>query len=218
METNNKKLKFAMLFSGGKDSTIALGKMIRAGHIPVCIVVGKMTDGLTHMHLLRDSFMDRYSDALNLPLFEVVMKSKYDFAAWDRAIKELIKEYHIDAVCNGDIAFEYSMNNLKRLAEDNGLKMFAPLWGVNEENIIKELSDYKVIVKSIERKIGLDDIVGQELSDEIINRLHEKGIQLSSGTPEMHTIAVDGPVFSHPIEFMIKDIIKTERIVIADII
>ena len=34
----------------------------------------------------------------------------------------------------------------------------------------------------------------------------------------MHTIAVDGPVFSHPIEFMIKDIIKTERIVIADII
>ena len=43
METNNKKLKFAMLFSGGKDSTIALGKMIRAGHIPVCIVVGKMT-------------------------------------------------------------------------------------------------------------------------------------------------------------------------------
>ena len=146
------------------------------------------------------------------------MKSKYDFAAWERAIKELIKEYHIDAVCNGDIAFEYSMNNLKRLAEDNGLKMFAPLWGVNEENIIKELSDYKVIVKSIERKIGLDDIVGQALSDEIINRLHEKGIQLSSGTPEMHTIAVDGPVFSHPIEFMIKDIIKTERIVIADII
>ena len=64
METNNKKLKFAMLFSGGKDSTIALGKMIRAGHIPVCIVVGKMTDGLTHMHLLRDTCMDRYSDTL----------------------------------------------------------------------------------------------------------------------------------------------------------
>ena len=33
METNNKKLKFAMLFSGGKDSTIALGKIIRAGYM-----------------------------------------------------------------------------------------------------------------------------------------------------------------------------------------
>ena len=200
MEKEN-KLRFAMLFSAGKDSAMALNRMIEAGHIPVCLVVAVHTSGFTHMHAMRPRLIDRYGEALGLPIVRVHMQEKYDFTVWREALGKIIAEYGVQALCSGDIAFEYSRDNLRRLAEQNGLELFTPLWAVGEEELIDEISKFRIIIKSLAGSLELDELLGKELTPENIGLLHSRGLRLSEDTSDLHTIAVDGPIFSHPIEY-----------------
>lgn len=215
---NENNIRFAMLFSGGKDSVMALGKMIKAGHAPVCIVVAKQLIGLSHMHLLRKSILNRYSESLGLPLIEVFMEHKYDLEIWDKTVKKLIADFQIDALCSGDIAFEYSRDNLRTIAENNGIELYTPLWGIDEDSIARELKKYKIVIKSLSPQYGIDELVGKFLDEETIKILHDKGMELKDDTSEIHTIAVDGPIFSQPIKYELKKIIKNDKIVMVDII
>ena len=212
------KARFAMLFSGGKDSAMALGKMIEAGHTPVCIVVSKNTSGYTHMHMIRKNLLNRYSEALGLPIEVVKMRDKYDFEIWEETVKMLIEKYKIDALCSGDIAFEYSIDNQKKIAEKYGIKTFSPLWGIDEESAIKEVLKYKVIVKCIGKSYGLDDIVGKTLTPELIEQMHSHGLELTDDTAVLHTLVFDGPIFSHPVSHTMRKVFTSSDVCMIDII
>ena len=67
MSEESKKYRFAMIFSGGKDSAIAMSRMIRDGHTPVCLVMAADMQGLSHMHHIRPNLMHQYGEALGLP-------------------------------------------------------------------------------------------------------------------------------------------------------
>ena len=62
-------MKFAMSYSCGKDSTLALHKMLAQGHEAVCLVVCfNEAAERSYFHGADKSMLQRYAEALGLPL------------------------------------------------------------------------------------------------------------------------------------------------------
>ena len=61
-------MKFAMSYSCGKDSTLALHKMIEQGHEPVCLVVMvNEAASRSYFHGADGKMLEHYAKALALP-------------------------------------------------------------------------------------------------------------------------------------------------------
>lgn len=218
MTEENKKYRFAMIFSGGKDSAIALHRMILAGHEPVCLIVGTDMQEMSYMHYMRRNLILQYGDALGLPVVMAKMTERYDFDTWNKTLATVTERYKAQAVCTGDIAFPYSRDNITKLGEAYGLRTFTPLWGVEEEELVREILKMEIIIKSLDAKLVLDDLLGQRLDEAAVARLHERGLMLNDDTSELHTLAVNGPIFRHPLYYMQTGIIKAEEYSMVDII
>lgn len=62
-------MKFVMSYSCGKDSTLALYHMLRAGHTPVgLLVMVKRAETRSYFHGAAPDMLRRYGQALDLPL------------------------------------------------------------------------------------------------------------------------------------------------------
>ena len=62
-------MKFAMSYSCGKDSTLALHKMLAQGNEAVCLVICfNETAGRSYFHGADNEMLQRYSEVLGLPI------------------------------------------------------------------------------------------------------------------------------------------------------
>ena len=65
-------MKFVMSYSCGKDSTLALHKMISSGHEPVALIVMFNEEaGRSFFHGADEEMLQAYSRALDLPFLVV---------------------------------------------------------------------------------------------------------------------------------------------------
>ena len=96
------------------------------------------------------------------------------------------------------------------IAKSYEMEAFSPLWGISEEELIKEILQFEIIIKSLATDIGLNDLLGKRLNMDAITRLHEKGLMLSEDTSDLHTLAVDGPIFKHPLQYRIGELFEGE--------
>ena len=61
-------MKFAVSYSCGKDSTLALHKMLEQGHEPVCLVVMvKEDEDRSYFHGADRAMLEQYAKSLAIP-------------------------------------------------------------------------------------------------------------------------------------------------------
>lgn len=211
--------KFAMVYSTGKDCTLALHRMLEQGNELVCLIIGvHCVSKLSYMHAVRLEILRQYEKAFGVPIVFMESHYKYDDNAAIKALEQ-VKLLGAEAVCTGDIDFEYSKQWNKKCAEQSGLKGIYPLWHNDKEEILKGLFDggYKCIVKSVRSDLGMSDVLGKPLDHEIIERFRQKGADICGENGEFHTMAVDGACFKSPIKYGIGSVKTSNGYDIIDI-
>ena len=174
----NKKL--AILFSGGKDSCLALHKVLKKG--------GDVRYLLSVIPENKDSFMFHKPDlnllkkqAEMLRIELIVGKSKGEKEKELRDLENLIKgvRKEIGGVVVGGIASSYQGKRIKKICDKFGLEFIAPLWNYGSEQIWKELlkEKFEVVITKVSCE-GLDGKwvgrkIGKEEFEEL-KRLSEK--------------------------------------------
>ena len=98
--------KFVMSYSCGKDSTLALHKMVAAGNVPVALIVmvNKNMDR-SFFHGADRAMLNRYSEALDIPMIEAETDGMDYHIKMEAALKESIA-MGADLACFGDIDIE----------------------------------------------------------------------------------------------------------------
>ena len=212
--------KFALSFSGGKDSFLALKKMMDMGYDPACLMVGVLPQGLSHMHGMRQELFERYSESLEIPVVYCSASKKYDRLSWIKAAKTAREEYGAKFLCTGDIAFEMARDFNRDIADELGMMGIYPLFGMDEKALVSGLLDsgFKIMIKSLATSLGLDELVGRELNEEAIELLAKKGLYLSADTDELHTVVVDGGFFKKPIEYRFGETRHIKQYTVVDMI
>lgn len=211
-----KNLKIGSLFSGGKDSCLALWIMQRQNYDVKCIVsvVPENPDSFM-FHKTSKSFLRLQSKALEIPLIVKSTKGEkeLELAELKSALREAIEKYGIQGVVSGAMYSNYQRERIRKICTSLGLKLFSPLWHKKQGNELKELVDAGfVFVMCKIAALGLGEkwlalpMGKKEVSE--LNMLSEKiGFNVAGEGGEFESLVLDAPNFRKRIE-----IVESEKI------
>jgi len=198
--------KAAILFSGGKDSCLALFKSRENYDIKYLLNVNVVNKDSFMFHKPDLNLLRKQAEMLEIKL--IIKKSKGEENEELADLKELIKEVgkEVDVIVVGGIASSYQGNRVKKICEELDLEFYAPLWDYKSEKIWKELLDnnFKVIITKIaceglgkewlEKEINKENFkILEELSKKYKFRLDFEG-------GEAETAVLDMPGFKKDIK------------------
>ena len=204
------KEKFIMSFSVGKDSILALYRMIKKGYEPIALLTTvKKNQEKSWTHGLGKEFLHRISKSLDIPLLLV----ECDVNEYERKFEEaLIKAKDMGAtMCVfGDIDIELHKKWDVDRCKNAGIKAELPLWQQNREDLVYEFIDsgFTTVINKVNLKYMGIEFLGKELNREIIDDIKSTGSDACGENGEYHTFVVDGPLFKNRIDFTNEGIVK----------
>ncbi|MFH1786185.1 MAG: diphthine--ammonia ligase [archaeon] len=206
-------MKFATLFSGGKDSTYCIYYYLQQGWEPVYLVTILPENPHSYMyHTPNVALTNLQARAMGLPIIQTASKGVKEEELEDlRSAISTVKD-QIDAVVAGAVWSEYQKTRIERICYEVGLKSYCPLWHKDQVRLLHELvaSGFKMVITAVAAQ-GLDESwLGREIDGKTIRDLKglykKHGINPAGEGGEFETLVVDGPIFRRPIQ--IKESVK----------
>ncbi len=203
-------MKVAVLFSGGKDSTMAVYNALESGHEVRYLLAMKSANDESYMfHVPNIHLTDLLAEAMDIPIISVETDGIKEEELEDlrRGFEEL-KSLGIEAIYTGALYSTYQKSRIEKLAGEVGLKAVSPYWHVDEleyMNLIVSLG-FEVIISGVSA-YGLDEKwLGRKIDEKLIDdlcRLNEKvGINLAFEGGEAETLVLDGPIFKKRVKIL----------------
>jgi uncharacterized protein (TIGR00290 family) len=193
----------AMLWTGGKDSSLALHEAARAGYRIERLVTFAPPEPRFLAHPL--ALLALQAEAIGLPHQIVTIRAP--FAEGYEAALRALRDEGIAAVITGDIArVGGSPNWIRERCRPVGMEVHTPLWGRDRAAVLETLIRERFAVRfSCVATRWLDPSwVGRVLDERAIAELREvrarTGLDLCGEEGEYHTLVTDGPPFARAIE------------------
>jgi diphthine-ammonia ligase len=197
-------MRGVVLWTGGKDSALALHRIAAQGHRVVGLVTFVPEGAEFLAHPLE--ILSAQAAALGLPHRSVAVAEPYD-RSYERALSEIRKDFRADAVITGDIAeVDGYPNWIRERSRPVGLKAWTPLWQEDRLHLLSLLCDlrFQVIFSGVRAAYLGEEWAGRELNRSCLSTLRavaeEKGMDLCGEQGEYHTLVLDAPLFRGKIE------------------
>ena len=207
---NGNFMKVAILFSGGKDSTMALYNALEAKEDVKYLLSMKSRNDESYMfHVPNIHITDLLSEALDIPIISAETDGIKEEELQDlkREFQNL-KSLGVEAIYTGALYSVYQKSRIEKLCGEVGLKVISPYWHVDELEYMRKIVSlgFKVIICGV-AAWGLDEswlgrVIDDEAIDELvkINEKYQVNIAFEGG--EAETLAIDGPIFKKRIKIL----------------
>lgn len=205
-------MKFVMSYSCGKDSTLSLYRMIKAGHEPLAllITVDKKVCR-SWFHGVPKHLLEEVSKSLNIPLLLVESIGDNYKETFEEALGKA-KEQGAEACVFGDIDLEAHRTWCTDRCEAVGLEAVFPLWLEDREVLTHEFIDlgFTTVLKNVKLECLGEEFLGKVLTKELVEKIKATGSDACGENGEYHSFVYDGPLFSYPVSFEVGENILTE--------
>src|SRR4030066_993868 len=146
-------MKLGVLFSGGKDSTLAL-HMTAEHEEATCLITLVSKNSESYMfHTPNIHITALQAETVGLPLVSKVTEGKKEEELKDleQAIKDAITDHDIEGVVTGAVESVYQAERVQRICNHLGIWCFNPLWKRNQKRLLEELVEkrFNVIISGI---------------------------------------------------------------------
>lgn len=195
------KMNFAISYSGGKDSALALYRMINEGHCPVALITAINTkQKRSWFHGIQNELLQMVSASLRIPLLTCECDSGNYGQAYEESLKKA-RKMGADCCVFGDIDIEEHKYWNEERCKSAGLNCILPLWRQGREELVLEIISigFKAMIKIVQSNKLDESFLGQDLTFVLIEKMRAAGIDVCGENGEYHTFVYDGPVFSYPI-------------------
>lgn len=203
-------MKAAVLFSGGKDSTMAAYKAIDEGW-DVEYLVSMFSDNPDSymFHVPNINLTELSSEAMGIPLLTAKTHGEKEKELDDlkRVLNEL-KEKGIEGIFAGALASTYQKSRIDNICNELGLESHAPLWHRDPQEYMEEIINlgFEVIITSVSAE-GLDESwlgrkLDMDLLDEIIKLNKKYRMHMAFEGGEAETMVLDCPLFKKRIKIV----------------
>jgi len=194
-------------WSGGKDSALALGEILRAKefNIPYLMTSIGINTRRVSMHGVREELVKQQSIEIGLPLIFLELPENPDMETYENSLFELMtkaKNQGIDYSIFGDIFLE----DLKKYRESQlakvEFKAVFPLWQRNTHDLIREFIDkgYQSIITAVDDSKLSKEFAGQVIDEYFIKQL-PKNVDACGENGEFHSFVFHAPYFNKPISY-----------------
>ena len=203
-------MKLAVLFSGGKDSTLALHKAAEKEEI-ACLITLRSKNSESYMfHTPNIEITALQAEALGIPLITKVTEGKKEVELVDleQAIEEAKVQFQVEGVVSGAVESTYQASRVQRICHCLDLWCFNPLWKKNQKALLEELLEkrFKTVISGVFAYPLDEKWLGKEIDTEIVCRLLalqvNYGISPSGEGGEIETTVLDAPLFRKRIEIL----------------
>lgn len=203
-------MKLGVLFSGGKDSTLALHKAEEKETV-MCLVTLCSKNPESYMfHTPNVCLTELQAQALDLPLVvkETEGKKEVELADLEQAIIQAKRQFDIEGVVTGAVESVYQAERIQRICNRLDLWCFNPLWKKNQRTLLEELVKrrFRTIIGGIFAYPLDESWLGKEIDQTMIERLailqQKFGISPSGEGGEIETTVLDAPLFKKNIEIV----------------
>jgi ABC transporter with metal-binding/Fe-S-binding domain ATP-binding protein len=197
-------MRVMVLFSGAKDSTFAIYKVIRAGHEVVSLASMVPENPESYMfHHPNIEWTSMQADAMGIPIItkRTAGEKEKELEDLENVIRELKENENLGGVVSGALASHYQKSRIDNICQKLELESIAPLWGtdptIHWNNILE--TGFEVIITSVASE-GLEkDWLGRKINKKTLKELEilskKHGFNLAGEGGEFETFVLNGPIF-----------------------
>jgi diphthine-ammonia ligase len=205
-------VRVAVLATGGKDSALALYRVLGEGYEVKCLVsMIPLREDSWMFHYPNIRLVDLFAEAVGIQLVKAETSGVKEEEVED--LRLLIEKLDVEGIVSGAIASGYQKVRIEGICRQLGLKCITPLWNENPLNILREILDLKfdVIITGVYAYGFSKEWLGRRIDEEAVADLTELnrhyGVSLVGEGGEYETLVLDAPFFKKRIR-----IIEAERV------
>ncbi len=202
-------MQFAISYSGGKDSVLALHHMLAAGHTPVGLLV-TVNRALQRswFHGVELPLLEQISASLDIPLIPCVCGPDDYNEALEQGMRQA-RAMGAQACVFGDIDLEDHLAWCQQRCDAVGLERIHPLWHRDRERNTREVISlgYQAIIKCVRNQDLPQSFLGRMLDEALLQEMLRRGVDVCGETGEYHTLVVGGPLFHRPVRWQCREIL-----------
>jgi asparagine synthase (glutamine-hydrolysing) len=203
-----KNEKLVCLFSGGKDSVLALHILKNMNYDISCLIsiVSKNKDSYMY-HTPNMHLVDLQAEALQIPLIKIHTSGKKEdeLNVLKKALRIAKKKYFVTGVITGAIYSNYQRDRIENISDRLNLKVFSPLWHYSQEDVLKELINLKInaIITKIAayglNRTYLNKHIDKDILSHLIFLNTKFGFNIAGEGGEYESLVLDCPLFTKKI-------------------
>lgn len=212
IKTETVREKAVFNWSGGKDSALALYKVLQEQEYEVVALLTTVNcrTKRSSVHGIPFDLLKEQSRSIGIPFYPVFLGNEGELDGYANAIEKAayhFKEKGVTHFIFGDIdgengcVFDVKGYREKQFAPA-GITVVEPLWNKTRVEVMNEFYQsglQTIIVTTMANKLG-KEYIGKKIDRELISNLPQ-GIDVCGEEGEYHTFCYDGEIFSYPIEF-----------------
>ncbi|MEM2919360.1 MAG: diphthine--ammonia ligase [Candidatus Nitrosocaldus sp.] len=195
-------MRVGILYSGGKDSNIALYKAYHQGYEIACLItIVPASDESMLFHYPNAEYTSVQAECLGLPLISSRVRDSDGESSLIELLTHARERFGIGGIVTGAIASRYQYERFSSIASMVGLKHIAPCYGEDQYMHMQELlaNNFSVVITSVSAH-GLDvSMLGRVIDSDMLSRLRDLsikyGFNLSFEGGEAETFVLDMPLF-----------------------
>ena len=193
-------MKVAVLFSGGKDSVFAaeVGRQMGWDVSLLTIIPAEHSTMFHHPNL---QWCEKQAKAMGLPIIVVKAGGKTEKSELE-AMKQALAGMKADGVASGAIESEYQKERVDRVAQELGIRSFAPIWRTGEKLLSEQCGYLESYVVAVAAE-GLGEAeLGARFDSDFVARLKKLRPPVSPHLEggEGETFVAGAPFFSKRLE------------------
>jgi uncharacterized protein (TIGR00290 family) len=206
-------IKAYMNWSGGKDSSLCLNRILKDESYQVsCLLtsVNAVHDRIS-MHGVRRSLLEAQASAIGIPLETIELPEQPGMQEYEQAMMDKVsslKSKGYDHALFGDIFLE----DLRRYREQKLLELeigcVFPLWKISTAELVEEFIGlgFKAVIVCVNEKYLDKSFCGRLIDESFIRDLPPE-VDPCGENGEFHSYVFDGPIFNRRIAFQKGDIV-----------
>ncbi|PVU85329.1 hypothetical protein BB559_000579 [Furculomyces boomerangus] len=222
-QTTNKSHKTVFNWSGGKDSSLALYKILQQKQYDVVALLTTVNrdSKKSTMHNIPNELLERQAERIGIPLYIVDLIPEGNMADYEREMTKAVNHFKDIGVTHfvfGDIFLQDIYEHRKKNLEPHGITVVEPLWGKTSEKVMQEFfaSGLKTIIVTTMADVLGEKYIGKHIDQTLVNDMPENA-DICGENGEYHTFCYAGPIFSSPVPYTLgKPTKKTFNIKLDD--
>lgn len=195
-------MSYALMSSGGKDSTLALDRARRHGlEVRFLANIYDGSTGRVRFHGVRHELIAAQAASLGLECVQAGAEPEEFEEVFLRVLDDL-KAKGCQGLIFGNIHLEDVRGWYERRVQGKGLEHVEPLWGEPAIELVHEIVErgYRAIVVGVDLNQPAAGFLGRELDADLLTEIGiTDGLDAAGERGEYHTFVYDGPSFAYPL-------------------
>lgn len=202
-------MKLGILFSGGKDSTLATLISKNEGHEISCLISIVSENKESYMfHTPSIRRVENQAKVMGVPLIirETNGEKEIELKDLKKVIESSIKKFGIEGVVTGAVESVYQATRIQKICNELKIECFNPLWQKDQIELLEDLVEnkFEVLIVSVCAYPLDEKWLGRKIDEKFIldvkKLAKEYKINPAGEGGEFESFVLDCPLFNHSLE------------------